>query len=239
MASQKETEQVHECHSAREGDVLPQPTQLLNVLLAARGLSARSVHEQLHELSLATVYCILAALMQCLSLASLCVAISLLKWVAVTQNPYTQQPKRWISYSFGVPDEVDVFEGQNITNSDLQKIHLFSNNIFVPLLISTCFISMLFGFVAFLLAFIEMEILGKHQMAVATFLHVSSGIFLAALVAVCCWCLVRMNERFRKDDLKKAELLSYLGESFYVALLSLAFIILAAALSWWSMKLSR
>ncbi|XP_033015476.1 uncharacterized protein LOC117052614 [Lacerta agilis] len=269
MPLQKEVS-VHECKS-HKGAIPAESAELLSVLLRARGIRARSIHEQLHSLSLPTIYCLLAALMQCLSLVSLCVAVSLLKWVAVVQYPYTRQPKRWVTYNFGVPDVVEVYETQQSNGTDIRKrtfspnspcscavsgwegilheggpnlvhiaqVHFFPNTVFIPWFISVCFMGMFLGFVAILLDFMEIESLGRHKMAVATCLHFSSAIFLVILLGICCWCFVTVNERLYREDLMKAELLSFLGESFYIALLSLAFVSLASTLSFLSMKLGR
>ncbi|XP_028600931.2 uncharacterized protein LOC114604703 isoform X4 [Podarcis muralis] len=179
-----QNEEVPEAHVCKSQQESIQSAEVLSVLLASRGVRARSIHEQLDGLSLSTIYCLLAALMQCLSLASLCVAVSLLKWVAVVQYPYTRQPKRWVTYNFGVPDVMEVYETQQPNGTEIR-------------------------------------------------------IFLVILIGICCWCFVTVNERIYRDDLMNAELLSYLGESFYIALLSLAFASLASTLSFLAMKLSR
>nr|XP_034957080.1 uncharacterized protein LOC118077553 [Zootoca vivipara] len=252
---------VHDCKLHKES-TRSQSDELLSVLLAARGVRARSVHQQLPALYLPTIYRLLAALMQCLSLASLCIAVTLVKWVAVVQSPYTKQPKRWVMYNFGVPDVLEVVDAQQSNGTDIRKrtfspnspcscavsgcivllieitvchmifpllsiptanVHFFPDSDCVLWLIGICFVGMSLGFVAFLLDFIEIEILGKHRMAVATSLHILSGIFLVILLGICFWCFVKVNERIYRDDLKKAELLSFLGESFYIVLLSLFF----------------
>ncbi|XP_060135100.1 uncharacterized protein LOC118077553 [Zootoca vivipara] len=262
---------VHDCKLHKES-TRSQSDELLSVLLAARGVRARSVHQQLPALYLPTIYRLLAALMQCLSLASLCIAVTLVKWVAVVQSPYTKQPKRWVMYNFGVPDVLEVVDAQQSNGTDIRKrtfspnspcscavsgwvgilheggpnlvhspsnVHFFPDSDCVLWLIGICFVGMSLGFVAFLLDFIEIEILGKHRMAVATSLHILSGIFLVILLGICFWCFVKVNERIYRDDLKKAELLSFLGESFYIVLLSLFFVSLASTLSFLSMKLNR
>ncbi|CAI5784873.1 Hypothetical predicted protein [Podarcis lilfordi] len=236
MSLQNEVTEAHVCKSQEESI---QSAEVLSVMLASKGVRARSIHEQLDGLSLSTIYCLLAALMQCLSLASLCVAVSLLKWVAVVQYPYTRQPKRWVTYNFGVPDVMEVYETQQPNGTDIPEVHFFPNTAFVPWFISICFVGMFLGFAAFLLDFMEIEILGKHKTAVATSLHILSGIFLVILIGICCWCFVTVNERIYRDDLMNAELLSFLGESFYITLLSLAFASLASTLSFLAMKLSR
>lgn len=91
--------------------------QILNMVLEGRG---HAMHQRLGELTLSTIYSLLATLMQCLSLGCLCVAISLLKWVIALQ-PFFYRPNVLVTISFGVPYEVSVYEPWNPNASDSRK----------------------------------------------------------------------------------------------------------------------
>ncbi|KAJ7327261.1 hypothetical protein JRQ81_017020 [Phrynocephalus forsythii] len=211
--------------------------QILNLVLESRD---HSIHQQLGELSLSTIYSLLATLMQCLSLGGLCVAISLLKWIVMLQ-PFFHRPSVLVTFSFGVPYDVSVYEPWNPNATDSRKYYLFSdedNNIIEPVMTSVCFMSLLSGFLAFLLGFVEVKKLGQNQTAIVTFLHILSGLFLIGLIVLCCWCLVKIQHRINEDAWKIFQLKAIPGESFYSALMSCVIIVIAVVFSLRSMTLA-
>ncbi|CAM5110320.1 unnamed protein product [Eretmochelys imbricata] len=75
-------------------------------LLARGHLPARSVHEQLWQLSMATQQSLAAAVCQCLGTAGVCIAISNLAWITLETDMSVHQLRSeyWaVTYVFGVP----------------------------------------------------------------------------------------------------------------------------------------
>ncbi|XP_078250577.1 uncharacterized protein LOC110090919 [Pogona vitticeps] len=209
--------------------------QILNRVLEGGG---RTVHQQLGDLSLSTVYALLATLMQCLSMGCLCVAISLLKWIIAVQ-PFYHRPNVLVTSSFGIPYDVSIYEPWNPNATDLRKYYFFSEEeVIEPVMITVCLLSLSSGFLAFLLGFVEVKKLGQYQSAVVTFLHILSGIFLTSLIVLCSWCLMKIRQRVNEEGWKLFRLKVMPGESFYIALTSFLFIILAVLFNLWSMTVS-
>ncbi|XP_042322544.1 uncharacterized protein LOC121930381 isoform X2 [Sceloporus undulatus] len=212
----------------------PQPAYRTNVELRPR---LQPIHEQMEELSLSTVYFLLAALMQCLSLTCLCVAVSMLKWVLVIQ-PDNLYPRVSISNNFGVPFEMDVNKLANTSTPFVGKFYFFSEaeEDVMPVMVTICIVCFIVGLLAFLLDFVEIKCLGQHQMSISVFLHILSGIFIITLMVLCCWCFLKIKRRVGEGAWKRFQLKVSLGESFYVTLMCLGLIILSIILSLRSMK---
>ncbi|XP_060635615.2 uncharacterized protein [Anolis sagrei] len=207
-----------------------QTSQAVNAPLTARREPA---HEELQELSISTVYSLLAALMQCLSMACLCVAISLLKWVIVLQE-YGHKPRVFVSNIFGVPYELVVYPMPGSNQTSGAKLYFFEDDeedSVVPVMITLCILGLFFGFMAFLMDFVKIKRFGEHQMSITCFLHIFSGIFIVTLITLCCWCFMKIKGRVSEEGWLILKLRVVLGESLYIVLMCLALIILAVIFS--------
>nr|XP_008116039.2 PREDICTED: uncharacterized protein LOC103280066 [Anolis carolinensis] len=214
---------------------MPRVSQPASAAFQAR---RETLHENMQELSMATVYSLLAALMECLSMACLCVAISLLKWVIVLQH-YSQLPRVFVSNTFGVPYEMVVYAPPGSNKTITGKLYFFEDeeeDSVVPVMITLCIMGLFFGFMAFLMDFVKIKRFGRHQMSITCFLHILSGIFIISLITLCCWCLMKIKWRTTEEGWKIFHLSVVPGESFYIILMCLALIILSVVFSVRSMN---
>ncbi|CAM2113692.1 unnamed protein product [Caretta caretta] len=206
-------------------------------LLARGHLPARSVHEQLWQLSMATQQSLAAAVCQCLGMAGVCIAISNLAWITLETDMSFHQLRSeyWaVTYVFGVPVHLQSRQWLNETQS--AEIVLLSTDqwVFADLMMGSCFLSVLAGFIAFFLDFIEIKKLGVARLIIATVLHILSAILCALVLGFCTWIFIIIQKPSIKNLLNKHQYATSLGESFYLTIAAFILESLASIFSIWS-----
>ncbi|KAH1169933.1 transmembrane protein 127-like [Mauremys mutica] len=209
-------------------------------LITTGHLPARSVHEQMWQLSMATQQSLAAATCQCLGVAALCIALSSLAWIALETNVPLHLLKRseyWaVIIYFGVPTRLQSQLWLNETQSTEIVILSSDQWVFVDVMMGICYLSVLVGFIAFLLDFIEIKKLGVARLIIATVLHILSAILCALVLVFCSWILTIIQKPSVNNLLNKHYYVTSLGVSFYLTIAAFIFASLASIFSVWSMK---
>ncbi|KAM6441449.1 uncharacterized protein PHA67_023157 [Liasis olivaceus] len=188
-------------------------------------------------LSLATTYGLLAALMECASVGTLCVAVSMHNWIWVEPHESLLGPQPFVIYTFGVP-----YKMNSLGNAtDAQYLYFFGKgrDVIKPTMITVCFLSLCCGVTAILLDYMQVQMLDKCQMTLVASLHLLSGIFTMVLIVICGWCFEKINQLFKEPEWKLYQMYAYFGESFFIGLLAFACAIWAIVLSLCAIKLSK
>ncbi|XP_074848190.1 uncharacterized protein LOC142012238 [Carettochelys insculpta] len=235
-------DQLHRQLAAMEqrSSVLSEDSGLLAMVFASN-VPARSDHQRLWQLSMATQQSLAAAACQCLGVAALCIAISNLSWIVLETKiakHLLQRSEYWATiYVSGVPVTLRPQEWLNETGSS--DIVLLTSNqwVFIHLMMGICFLSVVAGFTAFLLDFIEIKKIGMVRLIIATVLHVLSAVLCALVLVFCTWILTVIQKPSISKLLNEHHYAASLGESFYLTIAAFILSSLASIFSTWSVKL--
>ncbi|KAG6925145.1 transmembrane protein 127, partial [Chelydra serpentina] len=191
------------------------------------------------QLPRATQHSLAAAMCQGLGMAALCIAISNLAWITLETNVplHLLTSKYWaVIYVFGVPVRLQAQQWLNETLST--EIVLLSSDqwVFIDLMMGICFLSLLAGFIAFFLDFIEIKKLGVARLIIATVLHILSAILCALVLVFCSWLLTVVQKPSINNLLHEHYYATSLGESFYLTIAAFSLASLASLFSVWSTK---
>lgn len=200
----------------------------------------QNIHAVFNEIPLATEFSLAAALAQLISLACICVAVSLVKWILLLPSKSAKMTgiRPSASYVLGVPYKLEVVDLENITTEELViNSSGVTGDTVLTLMSTACVMSMIFGFVAFLLDFMELNNLDHYRLTLATSLHILSGLFLVTLISICWWWFLTIDRWLLKKDTQKFHLKIIMAESFYLCLVSLIFLVIAVVLSSQAMAL--
>ncbi|XP_034260999.1 uncharacterized protein LOC117656944 isoform X2 [Pantherophis guttatus] len=136
------------------------------------------------DLSLPEAYNLLAALMQFIGMVVLCVAIYMRNWVWLEPDETHLGPQPVAFYSFGIPYKV------NTSRNSSEYLYFFQKDrhALSLIVITVCFLNLCFGVTAFLLDYLEFQMLEKYRITLVSSFHISSGISTTVLIAICVWC---------------------------------------------------
>ncbi|XP_063166820.1 uncharacterized protein LOC134502410 [Candoia aspera] len=189
------------------------------------------------EFSLAMAYGLLAALMQCMTLGTLCVAASMQNWMSVEPGANIVGSYPLVVYTFGIPYRMNV--SGSITNAEYLYFFGKGRDLIKPAMVTICLLSLCSGVAAFFLDYMQVQMPDKFRLTLVPCLHSFSGVLIMVLIAICSWCFEKINKLAKDPEWKLFHLRVYFGESFYISLLAFAFVSWAVVLSLCSVKLSK
>ncbi|XP_058049053.1 uncharacterized protein LOC131203128 [Ahaetulla prasina] len=168
------------------------------------------------DLSLSEAYNLLAALMQFVAMVLLCVAIYMRNWVWLEPDETYLGRQPFVFYTFGIPYKM------NATRNGSDYLYFFQKDrrALSLIVIMVCFLNLCFGVTAFLLDYLEFQMLEKYRIMLVSSFHISSGVSSLVLVAICIWCFEKVTQWAVEPEWMRNPMLVHFGESFYIGLLA-------------------
>ncbi|XP_053560288.1 transmembrane protein 127 [Bombina bombina] len=164
--------------------------------------------------------CLAAALLQGLAVVSVCTSVSDPSWLQV-RLPGEED------YVYGVAFVLHL--GGNLTGTHYL---LHKDGISLLLLMTMCcYISILMGFAAFLLDFLETRNAQIMGMKLAVIMHFITAISTAAAVGLCSYLFVLLLQEIAGKSIKTSQKPVIFGESFFFAIFACVMSLFAALLS--------